>query len=529
MLVFAGEAAEEVEDVCGDLGGGVLHEEEGGEAVVLDGEAVELSDGGAGEDVDEGAGVIVALGRWRHEESVPSRPRGGLDGWCRSFSMTTLAIILVGLGIAAFICLAFWTAVLVEVVWMVRKLPTARSGVSGGDAFEAGKPPSVCLIIPAYNEEKSIATVAESLLKQDYPNLSVVFALDRCTDRTEEVLAGVLKGDARFSTFKVTECPADWAGKVNAVWKAVSEAPQAKGAEIIAFADADTYFDPACIRACVNVLKRENYGLLSLMSTLTCEHWFEKVVQPVAGYELMRQYPPRRVNRAGDRSKRRAIANGQFMMFTREAYWSFGGHANEQVKDELLEDIALAKRVRDKDMLAGFIPAAGMLYCKMYDSYGAFEMGWRRIFAELAHRRPRRLRNYAAQLLLTDLLLPLLAALAVVLGVIVVGSSGQVAWWGVEAWAGVAGGVVGLSALVMMQVVMAIGCRWGHTPQYVGLLHLPGAWFVFVILMRAARDLEEARPVRWGGRMYIRPPRYEGDEQWYKRWFLGRRSPHAAD
>ena len=435
-----------------------------------------------------------------------------------------ILIIATTLGVLSLAGAAFWLVVLIEVVWMVRKLPTARDGLVGHEAQLGEASPGVCLIIPAYNEERSIECVARSLLRQDYSKLRVVFALDRCTDDTEGVLRRTLGDDARFSILKIEHCPPDWAGKVNAVWRAVSMAPAAQEADIVAFADADTQFDPGCVRACVAILRREGYGLLSLMSTLTCEHWFEKLVQPVAGYELMRQFPPRRVNREGAAGQRRAVANGQFMMFTRECYWSFGGHENPLVKDELLEDIALAKRARWYGFKAGFIPAAGMLYCRMYESYSAFELGWRRIFAELAHRRPRRLRSYALQLMLTDIVLPLMSVAAAVFGAVVL-SVTFAPGAGVGAWtlavAGVSAGL-GVLSIVLMQLVMAIGCWWGRTPQYVGFLHVPGAWFVFLILMQAASDLEAGRPVRWGGRQYIRAARYEGDEGWAKRW-LGRK------
>lgn len=437
---------------------------------------------------------------------------------------TTMIVILSGLGLLSLLGAAFWSAVLFEVLWMVRNLPTARSGLAlpeaklDGSGAHASSFPSVCLIIPAYNEEASIATVARSLLKQDYPNLRVVFALDRCTDGTKRVLEEVLQGDARFEIFEITHCPSDWAGKVNAVWSAVKGAKFAQGTDLIAFADADTEFDPGCIRACAALVRSKNLGLLSLMSSLTCEKWFEKLVQPVAGYELMRQFPPRRVNRAGDKSSRRAVANGQFMMFTSKAYWSFGGHGTEHIRDELLEDIALAKRVRWEGFDAAFIPAAGMLWCRMYESYAQFELGWRRIFAELAHRRPRRLRSYAIQLFLTDIALPTAALASVIVGLVALSQHG-----GTNLLA-LAAVIIGGVSLVLMQTVMAIGCAWGKTPQYVGLLHYPGAFAVVRILLKAARDLETGAPVRWGGRTYIRTARYEGDEKGLRR-FLGRRAP----
>jgi glycosyltransferase involved in cell wall biosynthesis len=435
---------------------------------------------------------------------------------------TSTTVILIALGFVALLGTAFWSAVLLEVLWMVKNLPTARSGLALPEARLTnpdGTPapmPSVCLIIPAYNEEASIATVARSLLKQDYPNLRVVFALDRCTDGTKRVLEETLQGDARFEVFEINHCPSDWAGKVNAVWSAVKGAKFAQGTDLIAFADADTEFDPGCIRACAALIRSKNLGLLSLMSSLSSEKWFEKLVQPVAGYELMRQFPPRRVNRAGDKSSRRAVANGQFMMFTSKAYWSFGGHGTEHIRDELLEDIALAKRVRWEGFDAAFIPAAGMLVCRMYESYAQFELGWRRIFAELAHRRPRRLRSYALQLILTDILFPTAALASVIAGAAVMISASTVLWPALVAV--IFGGV----SLVLMQTVMAIGCWWGRTPQYVGLLHYPGAFAVAGILLKAARDLETGAPVRWGGRTYVRAARYEGDEKGFRK-FLGRR------
>jgi glycosyltransferase involved in cell wall biosynthesis len=49
--------------------------------------------------------------------------------------------------------------------------------------------PSVCIMIPTYNQAGCIAMAVESALRQDYPNLSVVVADDHSTDGTEAVLA----------------------------------------------------------------------------------------------------------------------------------------------------------------------------------------------------------------------------------------------------------------------------------------------------------------------------------------------------
>jgi chlorobactene glucosyltransferase len=50
------------------------------------------------------------------------------------------------------------------------------------------------------------------------------------------------------------------------------------------------------------------------------------------------RYPPQRVNRA--RSARDVIANGQFILVSREAYEAAGTHA--AVRHQVAEDLALA-------------------------------------------------------------------------------------------------------------------------------------------------------------------------------------------
>mgnify|MGYP002778252163 CR=1 FL=1 len=420
-------------------------------------------------------------------------------------TLITLALLL----LVAAAMSAYWIAVNVELWWCIRKLPTARDGTALADARDPAKPwPTLCLIIPAHNEARSIATVARSLIAQDYPHLRVVFVLDRCTDDTESVLRGLLADDPRFTILLNDSCPPDWAGKVNAVYSAVERTESARTADLLAFADADTELDPRCLRACVALLEHRNLDLLSLMSTLSCERWFERLIQPAAGYELLRQFPPRRVNR--DVSPR-PIANGQFMLFRASSYRAIGGH--KAVHTELLEDIALAKLIARTGHRGGFLLASGMLVCHMYDSFRGFVDGWKRIYAEMAHRRPRRLRKYALQLLLTETLLPAGAIAAGILGTthaITHFSANTEAplWHGILATVcgitGIAGVIAWLSALIR-------GSLWARTPIWVGLLQPFGAPVVVRILWSAARDLEARVPIRWAGKAYVREPRYEGD------------------
>ena len=151
----------------------------------------------------------------------------------------------------------------------------------------------------------------------------------------------------------------------------------------------------------VALLHRRGLDLLSLWSTLSTEKWFERIVQPMTTLELIRQYPLQSANR---RERQRAMANGQFMLFRREAYEAMGGV--ESVRDSVLEDVAIARRMKKLGRRGGVLLSDGLLVCRMYDNFRAFRAGWKRIFIESASRRSPRLRAYAMRKALAHLLLP---------------------------------------------------------------------------------------------------------------------------
>ncbi|MBA4040017.1 MAG: hypothetical protein C0468_06810 [Planctomyces sp.] len=447
-------------------------------------------------------------------------------------------------GVGSLVGGVYWSAVLREVVLSMRQLPTARDGLAAAQRHEAkahghaGAWPTVCVIVPAYNEERVIATLARSLVRQDYPagRLSLVFALDRCTDATAERIAQATAGSGvEVQTLRITRCAQGWSGKVHAVWHAVNHAQPARQADLLLFVDADTELEPQCLRATVALLLENDLAMVSLGSTLARRFWFERLVQPVTSYELLRQFPPRKVNRRGGRG-RRAVANGQYMLFRREAYQAVGGHA--AVREALLEDLMLAKALRQYGLALGFYLAAGLLHCRMYDGFAAFVSGWKRIYQELSHRRPRRLKRFSLALLLTDLAMPGAMVGAVGLGALAWAQGGASA---AQAWAAAAVAGVGAVAYAVYLGALVTGCVWGRTPAWNALSQPVGAAITAWILWCAAVDLESGVETRWGGRTYKREPRFEGDHWpwqaygtvpgWYRRRVqeAARAAPDAGD
>lgn len=393
--------------------------------------------------------------------------------------------------------LVYWGVVLVESVRAMRDLPTLRDALDRpeADPARAAEMPSVCVIVPAHNEGANIATIARTLLEQDYPHARFVFVLDRCTDDTLSILRATAGGDPRVRILELNHCPPDWVGKVHAVHHAWSNAPEARSSTLICFADADTIWKPQTLRAAVAMMAWRDLGLFSVMTNLTSDAWFEKIIQPVACFELLTQNPPRRANRPVNP---RAVANGQFMMFTQATYTAIGTH--ERFKGEILEDQRIAKFAAMKRHRLGFLMADGLLECRMYrrGEYDRFKRGWKRIFGELAGLRKWKLRWYALRLAVCNVVAPTGVLVGSVLGLVVAISTGHWAAWTI-------GGLCTVLAAAWLSL-LAVGARWGGTPVWTAFMHIPGAFMTVLILLEAARDIARGVGTTWGGRTYVRTP-----------------------
>jgi len=400
---------------------------------------------------------------------------------------TALDILMFVLIVGSVGCVVYWGAVAGAIFKARRGLPTARDGIAIADR----SPPSerVCVIVPAHNEAGNIGRLIESLKAQDYDRLTVVLAFDRCTDDTAGVAAEAIGGDHRFEIVGIDECPEDWAGKVHAAHSGVTRSEHAQDAEVYLFSDADTWFDPACVRATVALANDRGLDMLSLLSTLEGERWFERWVQPAAAFELARQFPLLRVNRT-DKGQR-PFANGQFMVFKAEAYREIGGH--EGVKDAVLEDIAFAQRMKQEGKRGGALMADGILRCGMYGSWGEFVRGWKRIYTESANREVRRLRRYAVRVPILNAGLPAMSLACLVLG-LAMGDPATQVWGGAVGGLGLVAWVVGVGSML----------RVSHAPLWQIPGFAVGSFFVGRIFRQAAEDLETGTPTEWGGKSYVR-------------------------
>ena len=224
----------------------------------------------------------------------------------------------------------------------------------------------VSAIIPARNEEASIARTVESVAAQ--PEVGEVIVVDDgSTDATPRILSELTTRVAKLKVIAAGSLPDGWVGKNHAV--AVGAA--AAHGEWLLFTDADTYHLPGAMARALTDAAEHRAVLVSYSPEQEMETWWERALIPFVYCRLAARFSFERVN---DPALPDAAANGQFILVRREVYEELGGH--RAVRSEILEDVALARCVKAAKCGVYFTAPAGVVRTRMYRSFGAMWEGW---------------------------------------------------------------------------------------------------------------------------------------------------------
>src|SRR5229473_2434082 len=230
--------------------------------------------------------------------------------------------------------------------------------------------PTVSVIVPARNEEACLRACLESLVAQTGVAFEVIVVDVHSTDRTREIalsFPGVRVIDA-------VALPQGWTGKNNAV---TSGERMAQG-EWLLFTDADTVHLPGSLARSLDEAKRHGAALLSYSPEQVVVSLWEKAVMPVIFAELASRYSPSQVS---DPNSAVAAANGQYILITRAAYDAVGGH--EAIAGSLLEDVTLARLVKQSGRKIFFRYGGDAVRTRMYRSFAQLVEGWTKNLALL--------------------------------------------------------------------------------------------------------------------------------------------------
>ncbi|HEX6693728.1 MAG TPA: glycosyltransferase family 2 protein [Longimicrobiales bacterium] len=254
--------------------------------------------------------------------------------------------------------------------------------------------PMVSVIVPMRNEAENITTCMSTLLATKYPRWEIIIVDDDSVDGTADIARAIAEGSRGTVIFVAGKpLPPGWLGKSWACWQGY----QMASGDVLLFTDADTRHNEALLGHAVGALMAEKADLATVLPRQLMESPWERIVLPHIFVTIMlRFHDVAKLSRT--RNPRAVIANGQFMLFTREGYLAVGGH--ESVRDTVVEDLRLAQRVVEEDRRLLAAHAENLMETRMYRSLRGIIEGWSKNVA-LGSREavPRWFAPYAAWIL----------------------------------------------------------------------------------------------------------------------------------
>lgn len=244
--------------------------------------------------------------------------------------------------------------------------------------FSLHENPRVTIIVPAKNEEKNISNCLTNLLKQNYSNYEILVINDRSTDATAEIVTDIARSSSiPVKLVTIEKLPPGWTGKNHGMFVG----SKAATGEWILFTDADTTHSPDSLRTALACALQNKIDFLTLGPETESHSFWEKTVQPLAVGSLALWFDSHKVN---DPKSGVILANGQFILVRKSAYEKVGG--NESVKNEVVEDVELAKKFRAAGLSMQFLNGTELYSTRMYASLREIKTGWTRIFTYLFNK-----------------------------------------------------------------------------------------------------------------------------------------------
>jgi hypothetical protein len=228
-----------------------------------------------------------------------------------------------------------------------------------------GKTPFVSILVPARNEARDLPATLRSLRAQDHRAREIIVVDDESEDGTADVARSLLRDspDARVLAGAPRPDPG-WIGKS---WALVQAVRAARG-DWLLFTDADVEHHPTSLRRALEEAETRGYDVITILPAIECRTLRDRLIMPLfvllAG--TMRASDP-----GGVRTNEPARLSGAFILIRHSTYRAAGGH--ESVRGEIVEDMALARRLRALGCPIGLRYTHTLVRTPMYE-------GWRELW-----------------------------------------------------------------------------------------------------------------------------------------------------
>ena len=229
----------------------------------------------------------------------------------------------------------------------------------------------VSVLIPARDEAETIERCVRAALACA-PDEVLVYD-DDSSDPTAAIVAGIAAEDARVRLLRGVPLPPGWVGKPHACHRLA----EAAAGDVLVFLDADTEATPECLARIGSVFDDFRADVVTAGTRQETGTWAERTIIPLLHLTYVAWLPLPLVWRSPD--PRFLVANGQLLAIRRAALEAAGGWP--AVRAEVVDDMALCRRVKETGGRVVFADGHRMARCRMYR--GASEV-WRGFSKNLA-------------------------------------------------------------------------------------------------------------------------------------------------
>jgi hypothetical protein len=219
---------------------------------------------------------------------------------------------------------------------------------------------SISILIPARNEEHSIAACVQAALACQHLDLEIIVLDDHSTDRTSSIVRQLAENDPRLKLFQAPPLPAGWCGKQFACWVAASLAAK----PVLCFVDADVQLNPDGLARMVAAMHTRGATLLSGFPHQITQTPAEQLLIPLMHFLLLGFLPLDRMRQSLSPSL--GAGCGQLMLAERDAYFKAGGHF--KIRHSRHDGIQLPRAFRRSGLRTDLYDATSVAECRMYQN-----------------------------------------------------------------------------------------------------------------------------------------------------------------
>jgi len=224
--------------------------------------------------------------------------------------------------------------------------------------IDAGELPPVSALIPARNEEASIAASVAAALASQNVELEVVVLDDHSTDRTAEIVQTLAQSDSRVRCLTSEPLPAGWNGKQYAC-KQLADAAKF---DHLVFIDSDVRLAEDALSRLLHRKQRTAVALLSAFPHQQTGTWLEKWIIPLMHFILLGYLPLHRMRDGTDPAF--AAGCGQLFLTRRDQYELAGTH--QAIAESRHDGLKLPRAYRKAELVTDVVDGTELAQCRMY-------------------------------------------------------------------------------------------------------------------------------------------------------------------